>query len=256
MKHSLRGKRSGGTEAPVFLAWRDDGERDRLVLEQLPLVRYIARRIHGNVPRCVPLEDLVQAGIIGLIDALYSYDPHRQVRFGSYARFRVRGAILDSLREIDWGPRRLRYQARRLEEVRSRFTSSFGRYPTQPETAEHMGMSLHDLQLLLGQIHGLQLESLQRSLSGDGNQEGLLKCVGGGQPATPFFHCLRSETMKLVACAIGELPEQQQKVIWLYYQRELTMSQIGRALGLSASRVSQIRSTAIMHLRANMIGKE
>src|SRR5579872_6979085 len=106
--------------AQAYTTWQDKEERDRILLEQLPQVRYLARRIHEHLPRHVPLEDLVHAGVVGLMDALEKFDLSKQVRFGSYAKFRIRGAILDSLRELDWGPRDLRRQARLIEEAHDR----------------------------------------------------------------------------------------------------------------------------------------
>src|SRR3954470_11440136 len=120
----------------------DEAERERLLVEQLPQVRYIARRIHDRLPRHVPLEDLVHAGVVGLIDALQKFDGTKQVQFGSYAKFRIRGAILDSLREMDWGPRDLRRQGRRIEEAHDKLRLDFGRNPSEPELAKELGITL------------------------------------------------------------------------------------------------------------------
>src|SRR6202049_4163609 len=136
----------------AYTAWQDDVERERLLLEQRPQVHYLARRIHERLPRHVPLEDLVHAGVIGLIDALHKYDRSKHVQFGSYAKFRIRGAILDSLREMDWSPRDLRRKARRLEEANNTLRSQLGRNPSQPELAAELGIDLRGLQLLLGEI--------------------------------------------------------------------------------------------------------
>jgi RNA polymerase sigma factor (sigma-70 family) len=111
--------------AQAYTSWQDKGERDRILLEQLPQVRYLARRIHERLPRHVPLEDMVHAGVIGLIDALNKFDRSKHVQFGSYAKFRIRGAILDSLREMDWGPRELRRKARRVEEAQRKLSMDF-----------------------------------------------------------------------------------------------------------------------------------
>ena len=140
---------------------RDEEERERLLTEQLPQVRYIARRIHERLPRHVLLEDLVHAGVVGLIDALQKYDTGKKVQFSSYAKFRIRGAILDSLREMDWSPRDLRRKARRLEEAHHQLRSSLGRNPSEPELAAEVGMDLRGLQLLLGEISGLEVGSLR-----------------------------------------------------------------------------------------------
>src|SRR5713226_10534711 len=122
-----------------------EAERERVLVEQLPQVRYLARRIHERLPRHVPLEDLVHAGVVGLIDALDKYDRGKRVQFGSYAKFRIRGAILDSLREMDWSPRDLRRKARRLEEVHDKLRSALGRNPSETELAVELGMELRGL---------------------------------------------------------------------------------------------------------------
>ena len=134
------------TEAKqAYTAWQDEAEREHLLMEQLPQVKYIARRIHERLPRHVPLDDLVHAGVVGLIDALHKFDHNKQVQFGSYAKFRIRGAILDSLREMDWSPRDLRRKGRRLEEAHNKLRSELGRNPTEPELAAELGMDLHGL---------------------------------------------------------------------------------------------------------------
>src|SRR5215831_6712777 len=157
----------------AYTAWQEDAERERLLNEQLPQVRYIARRIHERLPRHVPFEDLVHAGVLGLIDALHKFDRSKHVQFSSYAKFRIRGAILDSLREMDWSPRDLRRKARRLEEAHSKLRFEFGRTPTEPELAKELGLDLHGLQLLLGEIDGLEIGSLRVASPHDGKEEDL-----------------------------------------------------------------------------------
>src|SRR5947208_10134194 len=139
----------------------DSEERQRLLNENLPEVRYIARRIHDRLPSHVPFEDLVHAGILGLIDAVDKFDPHKNVQLKSYARFRIRGAILDSLRQMDWSPRNLRRQARRIEEINRELAAELGRAPSEPELAARIGLSLSEFQQLLGELRGLDLGSLQ-----------------------------------------------------------------------------------------------
>src|SRR6478752_3476783 len=135
--------------AEAYTSWQETEERDRILTEQLPQVRYLARRIHERLPRHVPLEDLVHAGVLGLMDALNKFDRSKHVQFGSYAKFRIRGAILDSLREMDWSPRDLRRKARRLEEAHNTLRSSLGRNPSESELAPELGIDLRGLQLLL-----------------------------------------------------------------------------------------------------------
>ncbi len=236
----------------AYTAWRDDEERERLLLEQLPQVRYIARRIHERLPRHVPFEDLVHAGVLGLIDALHKFDRSKHVQFGSYAKFRIRGAILDSLREMDWSPRDLRRKARRLEEAHNKLRSQLGRNPSEPELAVELGMDLRGLQLLLGEIDGLEVGSLRVASPHDGKEEDLCDYLPDHPEETPLVQCLRSEMKELLAKAIGDLPDKERQVLALYYYEELTMKEVGAVLGVGESRVSQIHSMAVVRLRARL----
>jgi RNA polymerase sigma factor FliA len=236
----------------AYSAWQDDEERQRLLAEQMPQVRYIARRIHERLPRHVPFEDLVHAGVVGLIDALQKFDRSKQVQFGSYAKFRIRGAILDSLREMDWSPRDLRRQARRVEEAHDKLRLDLGRNPTEPELAKELGLTLADLQKLLGEISSLEIGSLRVISPEDGKEEDLCEYLSGSGDESPLTQYLRSEMRTLLTRAIEELPEKERQVLSLYYFEELTMKEVGLALGVGESRVSQIHSMAVVRLRARM----
>jgi RNA polymerase sigma factor for flagellar operon FliA len=236
----------------AYAVWQTESERERLLMEQLPQVRYIARRIHERLPRHVPLEDLVHAGVLGLIDALHKFDRNKHVQFGSYAKFRIRGAILDSLREMDWSPRDLRRKARRLEEAHNKLRLELGRNPTEPELAVELGMDLRALQSLLGEIDGLEVGSLRVASPRDGREEDLCEYIPDNPEETPLLLCLRSEMKDLLAKAIGDLPEKERQVLALYYFEELTMKEVGAVLGVGESRVSQIHSMAVVRLRAKM----
>jgi len=237
----------------AYTAWQDEAERERLLLDQLPQVRYIARRIHERLPRHVPFEDLVHAGVVGLIDALHKFDRGKHVQFGSYAKFRIRGAILDSLREMDWSPRDLRRKARRLEEAHNKLRSELGRNPTEPELAAELGLGLKGLQTLLGEINGLEVGSLRVRSPRDGKEEDLCEYLPNDPEETPLFQCLRSEMKELLARAIAELPEKERQVLALYYFEELTMKEVGAVMGVGESRVSQIHSMAVVRLRARLV---
>lgn len=231
---------------------QDDGERERLLVEQLPQVRYIARRIHERLPRHVQLEDMVHAGVVGLIDALQKFDGSKHVQFGSYAKFRICGAILDSLREMDWSPRDLRRKARRLEEAHNTLRSSLGRDPSEAELAAELGITLLGLQLLVGEISGLEVGSLRVESPLDGREQDLCECLPDDSEETPLFLCLRSEMTHLLARAIADLSERERQVLALYYYEELTMKEAGLILGLGESRVSQIHSMAVIRLRTRL----
>src|SRR6478609_1223536 len=230
------------TEAGLraYAGWQNDDERERRLVEQLPQVRYIARRIHDRLPRHVPLEDLVHAGVLGLIDALQKFDHSKHVQFGSYAKFRIRGAILDSLREMDWSPRDLRRKARLLEEAHHKLRSELGRNPTEPELAAEFGMDLRPMQLLLGEIDGLEVGSLRVESHFDGKEEDLSDSIPHDPQETPLFLCLRGEMKQQLARAIAELPEKERQVVVLYYFEELTLTVVGAVLGVGESRVAQI----------------
>jgi RNA polymerase sigma factor for flagellar operon FliA len=240
------------TEAGPYVPSPEEDGRDRLLLEQLPQVRYIARRIHERLPRHVQLEDLVHAGFVGLIDALDKFDHSKHVLFGSYAKFRIRGAILDSLRELDWSPRDLRRKARRLEDAHNQLRSSLGRNPSEPELAAELGIDLRGLQLLLGEISGLEIGSLRVESSRDGRDEDLCEYLPDDSEQTPLFLCLRSEMTQLLARAIAELPEKEREVLALYYYEEMKMKEVGIIMGVGKSRVSQIHSMAVVRLRARL----
>ncbi len=238
--------------AAAYQTVQSDAERERILMEQIPQVRYIARRIHERLPRHVPFEDLVHAGVIGLIDALNKFDLSKHVQFSSYAKFRIRGAILDSLRELDWSPRELRRKGRLVESTHSQLSGKLGRAPTESEIAHEMDISLHELQSLLAELDGLELGSLRVESHRDGKEEDLTDIVPSKTEETPFFQCLKSEMRHLLERAISELPEKEQRVLALYYYEELTMKEVGVALGIGESRVSQIHSLAMVRLRARL----
>src|SRR5580658_9630097 len=146
--------------AEAYHGITSEGEREHILMEQLPQVRYIARRIHERLPRHVPFEDLVHAGVVGLIDALNKFDLSKQVQFSSYAKFRIRGAILDSLRELDWSPRELRRKGRLVDATYCELSGKLGRAPDENEIAHEMGIDLRELQSLLAELDGLELGSL------------------------------------------------------------------------------------------------
>src|SRR6202051_1622420 len=229
---------------------RNTEERERLLLEHLPQVRYIARRIHDRLPAQVPLEDLVHAVVVGLIDAVEKFDPAKNVQLKSYAKFRIRGAILDSLRELDWSPRHLRRKARQIEETHRDLKLRLGRMASEPELAVELGMSLEDFQHLLGELRGLDLGSLHVGSTDTKSNEEPINSRPGGSDKDPFFLCLRGEMKSLVASALEDLGKKERQVVTLHYLKELTMKEVGVVLGVGESRVSQIHSVALVRLRA------
>jgi len=236
----------------VPYGYKDGQDREHLLLEHLPQVKYIARRIHDRLPAHVPLDDLIHAGVVGLIDAVEKFDPRKNVQLKSYAKFRIRGAILDSLREMDWSPRHLRRQARRVEEAHRDLKLRLGRLASEPELAMELGMTLENYQHLLGELRGLDLGSLQAESMEGGADEDVLSYRPAGTDKDPYFLCLDGELQSHIATALGDLDAHEKQVVTLYYLEELTMKEVGTVLGVGESRISQIHSAAIVRLRGRL----
>jgi RNA polymerase sigma factor for flagellar operon FliA len=233
----------GGAQYPVLT-----GEQERVLLEHLPIVRFLARRIHERLPQHVDIEDLVSAGVVGLMDAFSKFDPAKKVQFRSYAQFRIRGAILDSLRTLDWSPRELRRKGRAVEEAIRVITARLGHAPNEAEVAAEMALELEEYQQLLGDLKGLEIGTLHMERNEDSGEEELAY-VPGRPDEDPLFRCLRGELEERLAEAIQNLPDRERLVMSLYYYEEMTMREIGLALGVVESRVSQVHASAVVHLR-------
>lgn len=240
-------------EASVAAEPMSEAEREQMLLEHLPTVRFIARKIHARLPQHLELDDLVSAGMVGLLDAFDKFDHNKKVQFKSYAQFRVRGAILDSLRSLDWSPRELRRKGRAIEEAVQSLSQKLKRAPREEEIAAEMGLGLKEYQLLLGELKGLEIGSLHVERTEEGGDEELAY-VPGSPEEDPLFLCMKGEMKQLLADAIEELPERERLVLTLYYFEELTMKEIGLTLGVVESRVSQIHSSAVVRLRAALGG--
>jgi RNA polymerase sigma factor for flagellar operon FliA len=220
-------------------------------MEHLVSVRFIARKLHQTLPRHVELDDLVSAGMVGLMEACNRFGARRHVQFKSYAQFRIRGAILDWLRTLDWGSRELRRKARAIAEVTRILSQRLGRAPGEHEIAEALEMELEELQQLVGELRSLELGSLNAEHSKDEEDEEL-EYVPASAEEDPLFLCLAAESRQRLIDAIDELPEKERLVLTLYYYEELTMREIGLTLGVVESRVSQIHSGAVRRLRATL----
>ncbi len=242
-------KKSQNNYVPPTL---DEEVRNRILMEQMPQVRYIARHIHDRLPQHVPIEDLVHAGVLGLMDALTRYDEGRQVQFKTYAKFRIRGAILDSLRELDWSPRDLRRKARQIEIASARLSHERGRSPTEQELAAELGLTLDSFQHLLAELDGLDLGSFHIEGGDREHDDDLCEYLPGNPEESPYFLTMKSELHAFLVRAIQELSEKEQQVLSLYYYEELTMKEAGAVLGVGESRVSQIHSLALLRLRTRL----
>jgi len=247
-----RGGRAGGGYPPQAAATPVlTDEQERVLLDHLPIVRFLARRIHERLPQHVDIEDLVSAGVVGLMDAFAKFDPTKKVQFRSYAQFRIRGAILDSLRTLDWSPRELRRKGRAVEEAIRALTARMGRAPGEGEVAAEMALGLEEYQQLLGDLKGLEIGTLHMERNEDSGEEELAY-VPGRIEEDPLFRCLRGELEERLSEAIAALPDRERLVMSLYYYEEMTMREIGLALGVVESRVSQVHASAVAHLRATL----
>lgn len=227
--------------------------RNQLIMNEISRVHYIARRIHERLPQHVPFEDLVNAGVLGLIDAVRKYDPKRNAALKTFATFRIRGAILDSLRDLDWGSRRMRRKGSNVAKSITRLSNKLGRQPTETELADDLNLKVSELHKLLGELDGLQLVGQCVASYFDSSEtRDLIENAPANDAENPFELCLRSEQKEHLSRAIAALSENEQMVISLYYKEELTMREVAEVLDLAESRVSQLHSLAIAKLRATL----
>jgi|SRR5581483_11657546 len=221
-------------------------ERERAIMENLPQVRLIAKRIHARLPEHVSLDDLVSTGIIGLISAIDNFDPGRNVKLKTYAEHKIRGAILDSLRDLDWAPRTKRKQAREIQTAIHTASQRLHREPTDEEIAAELGISLDEYYERLRDAQGMDLESLDYA-SGDGTE--LVKLISDDEDHSPAKIMERSELEKLLTEALAKMPEMERTVLALYYQEELSMREVAQVMGVHLSRVSQLKIQGVLRLR-------
>jgi RNA polymerase sigma factor for flagellar operon FliA len=217
--------------------------RDRVVLEHVPLVKAIAVRVHENLPVHVDLDDLVHAGILGLFDAASKFNPDKQVVFSSYAKHRIKGAILDSLRQLDWASRDMRRRHKQVEAATRDLAAELQRNPTEQEVAQKLGMDAERWRTMMIDLRNVGLISA----STRGNEGDDLPAPDF--PSKPETHpdsiCAREQLRSVLGVAMKTLPERYQKVVLLYYTNEMTMKEIGGILGINESRVSQIHKSAL-----------
>jgi RNA polymerase sigma factor FliA len=223
-------------------------QRDKVVLEHLPLVKAIAVRVHENLPVHVDVDDLVHAGILGLFDAANKYNPEKQVAFSSYAKHRIKGAILDSLRQLDWASRDLRRRHKQVEAATRELSSVLQRTPTESEVAEKLGVEVERWRQMMLDLRSVGLISASSRAA---DQEELPAPDFPSKPETqPDSMCAREQLRSVLGDAMKALPERYQKVVVLYYTNEMTMKEIGGVLGINESRVSQIHKSALEKMAA------
>jgi RNA polymerase sigma factor for flagellar operon FliA len=229
----------------------EESKRERLIEEHLPQVHLIARRFHEKLPSSVCLGDLISTGVIGLISAIDNYDPRQNAKLRTYAEFKIRGAILDSLRGMDWASRHRRRKARDIESAIHKAEQKLHHAPNEEQIAAEMGMSLDDYHARLVEIQGLNLESLDMTTSPSSNKT-LMSLLADPDENLPSNLLERSELERLLAKCISEMPDKEKTVISLYYLEELTLREIAEVMDLHISRIAHLKSTALLRLRSQM----
>jgi RNA polymerase sigma factor for flagellar operon FliA len=225
--------------------------REQLILDHLPQVRLIARRIHERLPESVSLDDLVSAGVLGLIAAVDHFDPSQGVKLKTYAEYKIRGAILDSLRGLDWAPRDKRRKARRIEAAISAAEQRWKRAPSEEEVAAELQVAVEEYRTWLMETRGLDIGSLEITTAGQETQS-LLKFIPDSDDQLPSRLVERSELERLLAEAIEQMPKPERAVLTMYFDEDLTLREIAAVMGLHESRISQLKSQAILRLRSQL----
>ena len=234
----------------------DKGIRDRLILTYAPLVKYVAGRLGSGLPAHVDEGDLVSYGLLGLIGAIERYDPARDIKFETYAISRIKGAIIDELRALDWVPRSVRSRAREIERAIAELEAKLGTAPDDAQIAAKIGISVDELEESLTDISRSSIAALDElwSVSGEGDQVSLMDTIEDTQGVRPQEALDETEMREALADAIARLPEREKLVVTLYYYEELTLREIGEVLGVTESRVSQLHTKAVLRLRSRLGG--
>ena len=240
-------------EAAYKTSAEEVDDRNELVMQELSQVYYIASRIRERLPQYVDFEDLVNAGVLGLLEASRTFDSSKNAQFKTFAKFRIRGAILDSLRDADWGSRYLRKRGREIAEATSQLEGKLGRHPIEAEIAEHMEIELDRLRKIIQQIDGLHLAGQQVAVSNERSESlDVIESAPNLDDPDPFDLCLQGEMKAHLAEAVSKLSEREQLILSLYYREELTMKEIAEVVGVALSRVSQIRQATMGKLRESL----
>ena len=231
--------------------------KDQIVLEHTALIKYIVNRIAVRLPSHIDLDDLYSTGVIGLIDAIEKYDPEKNCKFKTYAEFRIKGAILDQLRSLDWVPRSVRQKSRKLERAYGEIEQRLGRAATDDEVADSLGLEIDKFHTMLNQVRGISMVNLEevRGSNSDGDRTGTFADITEDvHSENPFASLKLLETKNVISDTIGLLPEKERLVVSLYYYEDLNMKEIGGILGITESRVCQIHTKAVMRLRSKLKG--
>ena len=245
------------TEEELWILYKESRNpalRDKFVRQYAPLVKDVAGKVAIGMPHNVEFDDLVGFGVFGLFDAIEKFDPEKHVKFKTYAVTRIRGAIFDELRSIDWVPRSVRQKAREVEEAVRRLETSLGRSAGDREIAKEMGIGLPDFQKLMLKISGTSILSLNDVwYTGEDNDKvSIVESIESPQSLNPDTIVEKEEIKRVIIEAINELPDKEKKVLVLYYYEDLTLKEIGKVLEVTESRISQLHTKAIMRLRAKL----
>ncbi len=248
-------------EAAILVLWKDykaskdEKLRERLILHYSPLVKYVAGRVGVGLPPNIEQADLVSYGIFGLIDAIEKFDLERAIKFETYAISRIKGAIIDELRSIDWIPRSVRYKAREVEKAYAALEARLHRSPTEAEVAGELGIKLEELHTIFSQVSFVNVVALDELLSAGGEKGDKLSLVDtleDTKAEDPVAAFETEETKYLLAKAINTLPEREKIVVTLYYYEGLTLAEIGQVLGVTESRICQMHTKAVLQLRGKL----
>jgi RNA polymerase sigma factor for flagellar operon FliA len=232
----------------------DDGstsEREALVLEHLPQVCLIARRIHDRLPDYISLDDLISTGVIGLMAAIDNYDPTLGVQLNTYAERRIRGAIIDSLRDMDWAPRETRRRSKLIEAAIHRSKQRLGREPAEEEIALELNIGVAEYQKWLADVQSVELERLEYEPN-DSSGRNLLHFISSGEDEWPSHVVEKAELVRIMALAIERMPKAERTVLSLYYYEELNLREIAEVMKMHLSRIAQLRTQAILRLRSHL----
>jgi RNA polymerase sigma factor FliA len=229
-------------------------DRETLILKHLPQIKIVALKLCARLHASVDANDLISDGVLGLLDAADKFNPALGVSFRTYAQYRIRGAILDNLRNQDWTPRSMRQKSRKLASTRQSMEMTLGRAPTEEELARAMDLSLEKLYELVEKISGMRMQSLSdQALSEGGGCDRIAPRENASNAEDPFTNLFQSEIRYLLAAAIASLPDRERTVISLHYYEDLTMAGIAESFKLDPSRISQLHSRAIMMLRSKLL---
>lgn len=228
-------------------------QKDKLILEYAPLIKFIAQKIAVRLPANIELDDLISSGVIGLMDAIDKYDPSRDNKFKTYAEFRIRGAILDELRAQDWVPRSVRDKSKLLDKTIVGLEADLGRVANDEEVANKMGLSMESFYELVNQVRPVSIFSIDDAATFNNvDRKSILNILEGCKLNNPFTQLNLKSIKNVVTKAIEELPERQRLVLSLYYYEDLNLKEIGKVLRVTESRVSQLHAQAITRLRAKL----